>query len=223
MYDFQLYFASLQTDHFMFGLFKKKLPQCDVLFKKYFSPWYEEGDRPTIARPDMFVIAAYEDEPMKMEEIQYMPDEYVQRMTEHITVTMVDAALTDFEPIIKRDRFDLAMLDAVDKYYDRARIAALIKESDPADFSNAYLVTVCEFGVMLGELFRQQGKFEWLYSYPYFHSMIVHTETGFGITVFDWAIKKFSEYGVDDGYVEKFKAAIAGVNGEWEEEEEEEG
>lgn len=207
----------------MFGLFKKKLPDCDIVFNKFFSPWYDEEDRPKMARPDMYVIAAYEDQPLNMEELQYMSDDYVQRMTEHINVTMVDAALADFQHIITSDKLDLAVLDAVDKYYDRARIAQLIKESDPTDFSNAYLVTVCEFGVMLGHLFKQMDGFEWLYSHPYFHSIIVHKDTGFGITVFDWAIKKFSEYGVDDGYVEKFHAAIAGVNGEWEEDEEEEG
>lgn len=30
----------------MFGLFKKKLPHCDALFKKYSSPWYDLEDRP---------------------------------------------------------------------------------------------------------------------------------------------------------------------------------
>jgi hypothetical protein len=204
----------------MFGLFKKKLPDCNEVFKKYFSPWYNEEDRPKMARPDMYVIAAYEDEPLNMEELQYMNDDYVEQMTQHINVTMVDAALSDFQHIIPSDKIDLAMLDAVDKYYDRARIAQLIKESDPADFSNPYLVTVCEFGVMLGHLFKQMDGFDWLYSHPYFHSIIVHKETGFGITVFDWAIKKFSEYGVDDGYVEKFHAAVAGVKGEWEDDEE---
>ena len=33
-------------------------------------------------------------------------------------------------------------------------------------------------------------------------------KSGIGITIFDWAIKKFSEYGVDDGYVAKFHAAL---------------
>jgi hypothetical protein len=74
---------------------------------------------------------------------------------------------------------------------------------------------------MLGHLFKQIDGFDWLYSHPYFDSIIVHQDTGFGITVFDWAMKKFSEYGVDDGFVEKFHAAIAGVNGEWEEEDNE--
>lgn len=204
----------------MFGLFKKKLPDCDEVFEIYFSPWYNEEDRPKMTRPDMYEIAAYEGQPLNMAELQYLQDDYVKELTEHINVTMVDAALSDFQHIITSDQLDLTVLDAVDKYYDRARIAQLIKESDPADFSNAYLVTVCEFGVMLGHLFKQMDGFDWLYSHPYFHSIIVHKETGFGITVFDWAIKKFSEYGVEDGYVAKFHAAIAGVHGEWEEDEE---
>jgi len=65
---------------------------------------------------------------------------------------------------------------------------------------------------MLGKLFEDLGEFGWLYSAPYFNSIIVHRKTGYGITVFDWAVKKFSEYGVDDGFAAKFHAALAGVN-----------
>lgn len=100
----------------------------------------------------------------------------------------------------------------MDKFYDRQKIAEIIKLSDPKDFSNLYLVSVCEFGATLGQLFNNLDGFGWLYSYPYFHSIIVHQETGFGITVFDWAIKKFSEYGVDDGFVAKLHAAVEGIN-----------
>jgi hypothetical protein len=107
---------------------------------------------------------------------------------------------------------NLALLDAVDKYYDRAKISELIKESDPKDFSNPYLVVVCEFGVLLGQLFKQLDGYDWLYSDPYYHSIIVHKDTGIGITVFDWAVKKFSEYGVDDGFVAKFHLALDSVN-----------
>lgn len=200
----------------MSGLFKKKLPHCDTLFEKFFSPWYDEENRPSMTRPDMFQIAAYEGQPLNLEEIQYLSEDYLNKQAEHINVTMVDAALDDFQHIIKSDKLDLKALDAVDKYYDRAKIAELIKESDPGDFSNAYLVTVCEFGAMLGHMFKQIDGFDWLYSHPYFHSIIVHKNTGFGITVFDWAIKKFSEYGVDDGFAAKFNAALAGVNGKFE-------
>jgi hypothetical protein len=205
----------------MLKLFRKKLPHCDTLFEKFLSPWYEEEDRPRMTRPDMFQIAAYEGQPLNLDDIQYLENEYLEHQKRHLNETMVQAALDDFRHITKSDQLDLDALDAMDKYYDRARIADLIKESDPANFSNSYLVTVCEFGTMLGHLFKQIDGFDWLYSHPYFHSMIVHKGTGFGITVFDWAVKKFSEYGVDDGYVEKFKAALAGVNGEWEDDEQE--
>jgi hypothetical protein len=70
---------------------------------------------------------------------------------------------------------------------------------------------------MLGQLFTELDGFDWLYSFPYYHSIIVHRDTGFGITVFDWGVKKFSEYGVDDGFVAKFHAALDGIKGQWEE------
>lgn len=205
----------------MFGLFKKKLPHCDELFVKYLSPWYDEDERPKMTRPDMYQIAAFEGQPLDLDEIQYLTPEYLGEVKTLINDTMAKAVLDDFSFIHKSDSIDFDLLDAVDKYYDRTKIAELIKESDPKDFSNPYLVTVCEFGVLLGQLFRHLEGYDWLYSHPYYHSIIVHKDTGFGITVFDWAVKKFSEYGVDDGFVAKFHAAIDGVNGQWEDNENE--
>lgn len=196
----------------MFKLFKKKLPDCDSLFVKFLSPWYNEEDRPEMTRPDMYQIAAYEGKPINLDETQYLVPKYLEQAKTLINETMTNAALEDFQHIYKTDKVNFQLLDAVDKYYDRTRIARLIKESDPDDFSNSYLVTVCEFGVLLGQLFRQLEGYDWLYSHPYYHSIIVHKNTGFGITVFDWAVKKFSEYGVDDGYVAKFHAAVDVVN-----------
>lgn len=199
----------------MFGLFNKKLPHCDKLFAKYFSPWYADYDRPKKTRPDIYQIAAFEGQPLNLDEIQYLTPEYLEEIKTLINDTMTKAILEDFSFIHKSDGIDLDFLDAIDKYYDRAKITELIKESDPKDFSNPYLVTVCEFGVILGQLFRQLEGYDWLYSHPYFHSIIVHKNTGIGITVFDWAVKKFSEYGVDDGFVAKFHAAVDEVNEFW--------
>lgn len=202
----------------MFGLFKKKLPHCDDLFVKYLSPWYDEDDRPTMTRPDMYQIAAFEGQPLDMDELQYLTPEYLEEAKTLIN-DMTEAFLDDFSFIHKTDKIDFDLLDAVDKYYNRTKISELIKQSDPKDFSNPYLVTVCEFGVLLGQLFRQLDGYDWLYSHPYYHSIIVHKDSGFGITVFDWAVKKFSEYGVDDGFVAKFQAAIERVNGQLEDNE----
>lgn len=201
----------------MFGIFKKKLPNCDKLFAKYLSPWYDEDERPRITRPDMYQIAGFEGKPLNLDEIQYLAPEYLEGIKNHINDSMTKAALNDFNFIHQSDTIDFDLLDAVDRYYDRIKVSELIKESDPKDFSNPYLVTVCEFGVLLGHLFRQFDGYDWLYSYPYYHSIIVHKDTGLGITVFDWAVKKFSEYGIDDGFVAKVHAAMEGVNRQLEE------
>jgi hypothetical protein len=196
----------------MFGRFKKKLPHCDTLFEKFLSPWYLNDDRPQMTRPDMYQIAAFEGKPLNFQEIQYLGSELVEHRNKFINETMLHAALEDFNSITNSNNIDFAALDAIDKYYNRQKIKDLILKSDPNEFSNPYLVTVCEFGIVLGHLFRQFEGFDWLYSTPYFHSIIVHKETGFGITVFDWGVKKFSEYGVDDGYVAKFHAALGAIN-----------
>lgn len=199
----------------MFGQLKKKLPHCDELFVKFLSPWYDEDDRPKMTRPDIYQIAAFEGQTLDLDEIQYLTPEYLEEVKTLINDTMTKAFFEDFSFIHKSDNLNFDLLDAVDKYYDRAKIAELIKESDPKDFSNPYLVTVCEFGVLLGQLFKQLEGYDWLYSHPYYHSIIVHKDTGFGIAVFDWAVKKFSEYGVDDGFVAQFQAAVDGVNRHW--------
>ena len=194
----------------MFGLFKKKLPHCDDLFKRYLSPWYPEDERPTITRPDMYVIGGFEGKPLDLEEIQYLPEELLEQTKKQIKV-ITDAALQDYQFIFQSDQLTYEVLDAVDKYHNRKLISEIITESDPKDFANSYLISVCEFGATLGHLFNGMEGFGWLYSYPYFHSIIVHKETGFGVTVFDWAVKKFSEYGVEDGYVAKLQAAVQGI------------
>jgi hypothetical protein len=194
----------------MLGFFKKKLPHCDTLFQKYFSPWYDEEDRPTMPRPDLFVINGFEGAPLDLDRIQFLPAELLEANKEQLQ-TMAAAALEDYQSIIQSDKSDLKLLHEVDRFYDRKRIADLLAKSDPADFSNDYMVAVCEFGATLGQLFSQTEGFGWLYSHPYFDSIIVHKQSGFGIPVFDWAIKKFSEYGVEDGFAAKFQMALDNV------------
>ena len=163
-----------------------------------------------MTRPDMYVINEFDGTPVDLDAIQYLPSEVLAQSREMVQ-TMVDSAKEDYQDILKFEQLDLNVIDAVDKYYDREKIKSLLKESDPKEFGNPYLVSVCEFGATLGHLYAQLPGFGWLYSYPYYHSMIVHKETGYGVTVFDWAVKKFSEYGVDDGFAAKFQAALDGI------------
>lgn len=194
----------------MFRLFRKKLPHCDDLFAKYLSPWYPDENHGNMTRPDMYVISGYNGHPIDFDTVQYLSAGQLLKEKNQIA-KMADAALGDYQHILSANELTLDVLDAVDKFYDREKIGKLIKSSDPKDFSNDYLISVCEFGAMLGKLFNDEEEFGWLYSTPYFNSIIVHKNTGFGIPVFDWAVKKFSEYGVDDGFVAKFHAAIAGI------------
>jgi hypothetical protein len=188
-------------------MFWIKLPHCDKLFKKYLSPWYPEEVRPNMTRPDMYVIAGYEDKKLDIDQIQYLPKTGLIE-TKELICNMRNCYQKDFQNFLKFEEINLDVIDAVDKAFGKSEVSELIKMSDPKDFGNQYLVMVCEFGIALGDLFVKSGKFKWLYSYPYFHSIVVNPETGQGITVFDWAVKKFSSYGIDDGFKWKFLKAM---------------
>lgn len=192
----------------MLNLFKKKLPHCDILFKKYLAPWYPADNRPLQTRPDLYTIAAFQGDPIDLDTIQYLTPVYLNDYKNLINSTMLEAALADFQGT----HIDLVFLEKVDSYFNKAKILELLADSDPTDFGNSYIVTVCELGALLGALFKQNNEFDWLYSNPYFHSIIVHKNTGIAIPVFDWAVKKLSGYGVDDGLVQKFQAANASIN-----------
>lgn len=184
-----------------------KLSHCDKLFKKYLSPWYLDNDKPTMTRPDMYIISGYQNQTLNIDEIQYLTKEAFKESKRLIEKTRF-SYLRDFKKIKEFEDLNLDIINAVDNAYNIQEVKALIKSSDPKNFENQYLLTVCEFGVALGDLFVKSGKFNWLYSSPFFHSVVVNPETGQAITVFDWAVKKFSSYGIEDGYKWKFIKAM---------------
>jgi hypothetical protein len=138
----------------MFGL-RKKLPHCDELFARYLAPWYPEAYARNMTRPDMYVISGYEGRPLDLASLQYLPDDRLQTEKDQIG-RMAVAALADYQSIFPSAAFAMDLLDAVDRFYDRKRIAELIKRSDPKDFSNDYLVSVGQFGILLGQLFKKK-------------------------------------------------------------------
>lgn len=185
----------------------KRLPHCDTLFKRYFEPWFEKDDLRGITRPDCYILSAYNGKQIDIDTIQYLNPEWLGKIKDQID-NMILAAKNDFQFITPFNDFSLETLDLIDKYYSEEKVIQLIKESDPLDFANNYLVKVCLFGSMLGELLTRQENYKWLYSYPYFNSIIVHITTGTGVPVYDWAIKKFSSYGIHDGFAAKLHHAI---------------
>ena len=91
----------------------------------------------------------------------------------------------------------------------KSQFKTLMKEANPKDFNNAFLVMTCEFGAVLGEvLARQLPGLHWLIDWPYWESSIFDPQTGQVVAVFHWAIKKFSSYGIDDGFKAKTLACV---------------
>lgn len=123
---------------------------------------------------------------------------------------MVEACRGDWPQYLRVfGDLDEHWIDAFDDYYDRKRISDVISRSEPSDFSNDYLILICEFGAALGYVLRaKQPHLDWLYDWPYWESSLVDTRTGSVIPPFHWAVKKFSEYGVDDGFVTKIEMCL---------------
>ena len=188
-------------------MFWNRIPHCDTLFKKFLSPLYPEKSRPTMTRPDMYVISAFEGETIDIDQIQYLEANLLKATKESFEIYR-KAYYKDFQHYIQFQTLNLEVIDAVDKYFGDPEVRELIKKSRPTDPNNHYVAHVMEFGLALGDLFVETGKFKWLYSNPEFHSIVVNPDTGNAITIFDWAVKKFSSYGIDDGFKNKFLKAL---------------
>jgi hypothetical protein len=202
----------------MFWRKRKRLPHCDELFVKFFTPWLGNESRQRrgykATRPDLEQIAE-PDAPL--DDVQVLTAEG-QTITKKLIADMLQAATSDWSsylPVTEPVSLDWAV--AFDRFYDRSKIQNLIDRSDPSKIGNDYLVVTCEFGVVLGEVLRQElSELVWLYDKPYWESALFCTATGSRVNVFHWAVKKMSEYGVDDGFGAKVRACVNLLRGRFE-------
>ena len=187
------------------------LPDCDELFLRFFDHWYRDDDRSRkgfpATRPDMtqhdelIGFSGHNAGPLVEETQQVVLDQIG---------TMIKAARADWPQYLKvSGDIDVEWIDAFDKHYDRERIANVIESADPTSLSNEYVVLCCEFGAALGHVMREiQPRLIWYLEWPYWESSLLDPDTGHLIPVFHWAIKKMSEYGVEDGYVAKLLVSL---------------
>jgi hypothetical protein len=193
------------------------LPDCDDVFAKYFAPWYREHDfearRHAATRPDVEGWAEPNTPPAAASGLS---DDGRQAAAQHIT-GMFEAAQRDWPSYLAvTGAPSLAWVEAFDDYWTATRVQELLSRSDPADFANDLVVTVCEFGAVLGHVMREAApQLEWLPDWPYWESGLLDVPSGYRINVFHWAIKRFSEYGLEDGYGAKVGQCIALVRGGW--------
>jgi hypothetical protein len=192
-----------------------KIPECDPLFLRFLDPWYSENDRKrkkwAATRPDLITIDSYVG--VSLDELQIITTEGQLEAKARID-RMLEACRNDWPTYLNLSGdLDLDWIDAFDAYYDRKKVSGVIKKSDPSDYSNDYLILVCEFGAALAHVLqRTEPRLSWIYNWPYWESSLVDTKTGSVIPTFHWAVKKFSDYGIDDGFAAKIDMCTGVLN-----------
>lgn len=189
------------------------LPDCNDLFRRFFKPWFSESDfqrrgYETTTRPDVTTLDELQGRPAS--ELCGLNQADQNDVIEQVTKTMANAAISDFGSLLNLSApFGVNWIEAIDSYYDVARIEELIARSDPADFGNDYVVTCIEIAALIGSLIKARvPEVEWLPAWPYWETSLWHPATGQIIPPTDWGIKKLSSYGWDDGLVPKIEMAI---------------
>ncbi|MDF3059295.1 MAG: hypothetical protein K0R17_3510 [Rariglobus sp.] len=193
------------------------IPENDPLFLRFLDPWYSEADRKRknwdATRPDMLTISGYVG--ASPDDLQILVLEGQNESKARIE-RMLAACRSDWPTYLNLSGgigIDLDWIDAFDAYYDRKKVSEIIDKSDPTDFSNDYLILVCEFGAALGHVLqRMEPRLNWVYDWPYWESSLVDTQTGTIIPTFHWAVKKFSDYGIDDGFAAKLEMCVSVLN-----------
>jgi hypothetical protein len=185
------------------------LPHCDELFKRYLDPWYEEPIRQwkgvEATRPDL----------INLEQFRGQPGAAVSPLTTE-GQRQVEEIIRHIESITATEWTDRAggtlpnwtdVLQFLDERFDRQFIGQTILASDPSTPKNPYVFCCTEFGMVIAlNLRAKYPELEWVYAWPHWETAFFHSYTGIYIPVFHWAIKKMSEYGVDDGFVAKVGA-----------------
>lgn len=184
------------------------LPEPDELFDQIFRPHYPpgrlEGRMFKATFPDVVGVR----KGVTAEEASGLPPKGIEYAANCIE-RMVEAAKGDWPQYLPvSGEIDLAWIRAFDEKHDEAYVAALLEQADAADFGNNALISCCEFGAVLGHVLKgMRPELIWVYDVPYWDSWLYSPEKGLMINVFSWAMKKFSAYGIGDGYAEKLVSA----------------
>jgi hypothetical protein len=185
------------------------LPHCDTLFLGYFDPWYDERDRKRrgyeATRPDVEQLNVAVD--LSASDVSPLSAESQQDAAQRIQ-DMFEAASEDWTGLLGvKGAPSIAWIAEFDRHYTRPRIQQIVKRSNPKQYDNDYFVLCCELGAVLGTVLQAiEPRLSWLYDWPYWESALYDRQTRSRINVFNWAVKKMSEYGVDDGLTEKLEA-----------------
>src|SRR5215472_2310214 len=185
------------------------LPDCDELFLRYFGPWLNEQDRKRrvycATRPDVEHLSCQGE--LEASDLSPLTPESQTVAAQQIQ-EMFAAAAEDWKRLLSVEGTpSLDWLREFDRYFQRRQIQETINRSDPHQYDNDYLVLCCELGSVLGVVLQAlEPRLSWLYDWPYWESALFDRHTRSRVNVFHWAVKKMSEYGVEDGLIDKLDA-----------------
>jgi hypothetical protein len=179
----------------------EKLPGTDEIFETWLSSWLDpedierrgfDGPRPDIEEGLPTGVSA--------REISPLTDDGRAEIGEQI-LSIARAAAGDWPRLLEVEPpASLEWLDAFDRRFGRAEVAEIIADADPNDVSSNLVVLCFELGAVLGEVLQREApELEWLHDWPYWESSLYDRRHGRRFNVFYWAIRKFSEEGVDEG------------------------
>lgn len=190
---------------------EEALPRAHEIYLKYADRHYDENDRkrkldmPLL--PDRMSV-----DPLvtRVRDLCLLDDEKSAKVLAMMTTDLPAATREDWaESIGVTGNVSPDWIDAVDRHFTRTRIRKLLERSDPADFSNEYLVVCCQLTAILGRVLTQASpRLVWVPEWPYWETFLFDEKLGERTNLFYWAIRKLSEDGVDVPLAEKCRVTL---------------
>mgnify|MGYP001454541820 CR=1 FL=1 len=144
----------------------KNLLTPEQLFDRYFLKWYDQNNiRKMKVKPDMMTYAKPGTEFIELQK-NLLTEKGITAISKHINI-MKEAALEDWKMFLDiGNPLNIDDIEKFDNYYNKKEVLNLINSSDPEDFSNEFLVTCCEFGVILGtNMINLNNELCWIYDH----------------------------------------------------------
>ena len=149
------------------------LPNADSLFVTYFSPWYPAEAEREYPLPDQIWRRLSFRMVFISMSLNPLTPEGMEAATQQVS-QMYNAALVDWKQVLGVDGTpSLEWIRAFDAWCSEENIMDLLRQSDPKNAANSYVVIACEAGAMFGHcLIQAQPGLQWLYDWPYWDSAV---------------------------------------------------
>jgi hypothetical protein len=188
-----------------------QLPAARQLFDRYFLTEYGPRDkaRLPVNYPRQEIVGSEDFLGKTGSDVSQITTESQQDVAEIIQTLLDHAELTWGQAYAEPDVFTLKGLAAFDRGTPADSLAALIKNSDPLNPNNDYLIRCSLLGAVIGETIRQLvPNGQWVYDHPIWESGILAPDAGAVVPVFHWAVHRLSADGAHEETAAKVLTAV---------------